>query len=175
MRAALFETQRLGAFALTADDQALYVALYTDPERLRFLLEALTHAQAARSFSGALAAASDPSNGTQWLVLKHAGASIGLCGITEWSAASQIAEVGILLLKSAQHQGFGVEGLRGTADWAFSALPANRVEVRYLRVNAAAHAMVERVGFLRDDLARIKDTCVAYFDRRRSGATVFSH
>jgi RimJ/RimL family protein N-acetyltransferase len=137
---------RLRAFA--ARDLALFRALYTDPETMRFIARPLSAPQATASFHATLLASRQAQN-FRFLAIaeRDGGAAIGLCSIRRVSRRARRAEVGIMLVSAARRRGYATEALATLIADAFRALPIDAVWVQYHRANAATARLFDSLGF----------------------------
>lgn len=144
-----WETGRLLLRPLDVGDEALFRALYTDVETMRFIAAPLSDGEAARMFHRILAAMATQPPTCKYLVMldRASRQAIGLCGLPRFDFSAARQEVGLVLTTSARSRGFAREGLTALVDRIFRALPADEVWARFSEENVAAHRLVVAAGF----------------------------
>ena len=141
-------TARLRLRALAAKDLALFRALYTDPETMRFIARPLSAPQATASFHATLMASQQAHNFRFLAIVERdGGTAVGLCSIRRVSRRARRAEVGIMLVRAARRKGYATEALAALIARAFRALPIDVVWVQYHRANAATARLFDSLGF----------------------------
>ena len=144
------DTERLHLRPLQMGDEALFHALYTDPDSMRFIAPPLSAAQAARYFRSTVAGMQ--TTPIRWLSLamlrKQSQQPVGICGVSDFDAAARRLEVGILLTAEARSQGIAREGLTALMNRLFELLPVD--ELTECRAGYTLRADAERDwGFCR--------------------------
>lgn len=124
-------------------DRALYVALYTDLETMRYIAPPLTVAIAQRSFAAAL---SSPAPVRRY-ALDHANEPIGL-GLIDASAGPRAPiEIGLLLRADRRGIGIGSAALAALVARAQRGQDREPVSVQFARHHPTAGRLVASVGF----------------------------
>ena len=139
-----FETARLRMRPLDASDEALYCALYTTPELMRFIGAPLSLEAAQRSFRSALR---KPAPRPQrWAVFDKADdRKIGQLGLV---GHGDRPEIGVMLLAPAHARGLGTEAMQGLVDHAFAAYGLQSICAQQQVVdNPTVIRMMTRLGF----------------------------
>jgi RimJ/RimL family protein N-acetyltransferase len=140
-----FETERLCACPVRAEDEELFCTLYSDAETMRHIGAPLTARAAAARFQSVVQA---PASAPYLFTLKPLeGNAVGLCGVVQICVAQRCAEVGMMLLPSERSRGYATEVLSALTGAAFAAFPIDRVWVQYAPAHHAAERLVVRVGF----------------------------
>jgi RimJ/RimL family protein N-acetyltransferase len=140
-----FETERLCACPVRAEDEALFCRLYSDAETMRHIGDPLTARAAAARFQRIVQA---PAGAPYLFTLNLPdGNAVGLCGVVQVCVAGRRAEVGMMLLPSDRSRGYATEVLSALTGAAFAAFPIDRVWVQYAPAHRAAERLVVRVGF----------------------------
>ncbi|MEO6065309.1 MAG: GNAT family N-acetyltransferase [Lysobacterales bacterium] len=144
-----FETARLRARRLCADDEPLFCSLYTDPDTMRFIGEPLSIACAARRFREVLALMRvDPPE--QWfcaLVDHKSNLELGLCGVARIDRMRGRAELGVILQKSARRRGLGREAWAGLVEATLGSLSIREVWAQYAPGHEAFDRIAAGLGF----------------------------
>ena len=83
------------------------------------------------------------------LVLERAsdGAFLGWCALNGWNPDHRSASLGYCLAQDAWGQGYATEAARALLEWAFEALPLNRVQAEADTRNPASARVLEKLGF----------------------------
>ena len=145
---ATLATARLLLRPLGPDDEALYVALYTDPATLRHVLAPQAPAAARRGFAAALAGlGSDEGQRGFWVMQARDGRALGLIGLHRDGPGA--AEVGVVLPPAWQGLGLATEAIAALADHAFATLGLARLHTRHDHDHALAAGLMARLGFER--------------------------
>jgi ribosomal-protein-alanine N-acetyltransferase len=146
--AAGFATLRLRAQPLAERDEDLYCTLYTDAELMRYVGTPLQPAAAQRSFRAALAAAAKARPVHLYLSLcpQDGGDAVGVCALRDIDATSERAELGLMLRRQTQAQGFACEALSGLIAWGFRRLPVQQLYSLTDPANLRARRLAVRAG-----------------------------
>lgn len=153
-----FETPRVKARLLCEDDLDLYLALYTDPEVMRYIGPVMGREEAGAVFSRVLNEnRRSDAKGRYW-ALKHrrTGQWLGQAALVRDAAVTARAEVGIMLLPLAQNAGIGLQTLQALVGLAASGDVISGVDelvARHSRMNDGAERLVKHIGFQRHDLS----------------------
>ena len=144
-----FETERLRMRLLQADDETLFLDLYTDAETMRHIGEPLSPERAARSFRKVLktASASPPERIFLAILEKASQRPLGTCAIVQFDGGMTRAEVGIMLVSGARAQGYSKECMTGLVTWAFAIFPIEEVWVQYSPGHSVAERSAISIGF----------------------------
>lgn len=147
-----FETPRVKARLLCEDDLDLYLALYTDPEVMRYVGNVLP-VDAIRELFDKVVISNrrETAAGRYWgITHRRMGAWLGQASLIRNGADPACAEIGIMLLPSAQHGGVGLQVLQALVDMALEGhvWPGLRELVtRNAADNLSAGRLVAHVGF----------------------------
>jgi RimJ/RimL family protein N-acetyltransferase len=138
-----FDSERLRMRLLEEGDEALYCALYTDPELMRHIAAPMTIEAAQRSFRTACKAQSPHKQ--RWIIqVRGEAAAVGLVALF---AEDDAAEMGVMLLGEAQGLGIATEAMAAVRDRAFLHGGLQRLWIRQQTSNGAVSPMMERLGF----------------------------
>jgi ribosomal-protein-alanine N-acetyltransferase len=85
---------------------------------------------------------------------KESGKVVGTLLLFRFEAASQRAEIGYVLARSVWGQGLMEEALRAVCAYSFSTFGMRRLEAEVDPSNAASHALLHRLGFVKEGLLR---------------------
>ncbi|MFD0726395.1 GNAT family N-acetyltransferase [Lysobacter brunescens] len=148
-----FETPRVKARLLCEDDLDLYLALYTDPEVMRYVGPVMGREEAEAQFRKALALnLEDAGRIRYWAAYTVESAGVSPLGIMSaalsWPGRSQV-EIGIMLLRHRQRGGLGRLLLTPLIDAIFdeAGFGVDVVTARHLSQNAAARELFSCLGF----------------------------
>lgn len=148
-----FETPRVKARLLCEDDLDLYLALYTDPEVMRYIGPVMGKESAADQFGKALALNREEARRVRyWSAYSVEDAVVSPLGILSavWREPRRSSvEIGIMLSGRMQRSGLGRQLLTGLIDVIFddAGLDVDVVTARYLSQNIAARKLFSCVGF----------------------------
>lgn len=156
-----FDTPLLRVRTMAASDQPLYRQFFSSKEIMQWIAEPLTDARLTSSFAAALqhnigAADELVAESRLFLVIaeRPAEAAIGLMAATfsaangTTSAASVNAEVGIMLLPSAQRKGLAHEAFAGLCHRLSQISLVNNIICNIAEGNLAAKKLVSGLGFV---------------------------
>ncbi|MBB6599500.1 GNAT family N-acetyltransferase [Luteimonas sp. MC1825] len=138
---------------LEARDEALYCALYGDPDTMRHVGPALAPEAGRTAFARVMAQlAARPPRAAYWLLPWRVAATVagppaGLMALQIHAGAGDAAEVGVLLPPGAQGAGVASAGIAALVDVAFTASPLLALWTRHVRDHAAAAGLMRRAGF----------------------------
>ncbi|HXS04584.1 MAG TPA: GNAT family N-acetyltransferase [Rhodanobacter sp.] len=153
------ETDALRLRPLMEIDEALFVALYTDPDTMRFIGSPWTPEEARRQFRKAIRQQGRSAPGSRYLVIarKNVLAPLGICGTSHYDPAIQRIEVGMVLLPEGRRLGVAREALMALVGLVFEEQLVGEVFARFTSENVAARNLVSRVGFRPDSIAMEKE------------------
>lgn len=144
----LIETPRLAMTPLVASDWPLFLQLRTDPGVMRYVGDIEDEVAIRARFDARCVPWTPPS--AHWLCLvvrdRLHGRALGLQGFCATPADNR-AELGYLLLPSAQGQGFGLESLRGVTGFAFGEAGYHKLTATVTAGNMASAKMLAKAGF----------------------------
>ncbi|ALN61366.1 acetyltransferase family protein [Lysobacter antibioticus] len=152
----VLSTQRLLLRPLAAADAGALMAIYADPEVMRYgssppwdSIEK-ADAQIVRDRE-AMAAGHFLRLGLQRV---DDGALIGTCTLFNLDPPCRRAEIGYALAVSAWSRGYMCEALPALIDFGFEAMDLNRIEADIDPRNTASTKSIERQGFVREGYLR---------------------
>jgi RimJ/RimL family protein N-acetyltransferase len=128
---------------LASEDRALFCALYTDSETMRFVRRPLSRTAALADFRQTLRA-THTSRGPWFFALQAGATPIGLGAIHR---IANRAESGLILTSAARGRGYAPHALGSLIDAAFRALPIDLIWVQYHKANAAAARLCDILAF----------------------------
>lgn len=134
---------------MTQSDEALFHALYTDPETMRFVGAAWTPAEAAKRFRRILQRGQESTPADRYLVIvgESMPDPLGICGSSHYDPVAMRVEVGVMLSPQGRRLGVGRAALGALVDYMFRESPAVEVYARFAAVNRAAGNVMARAGF----------------------------
>jgi ribosomal-protein-alanine N-acetyltransferase len=138
--AAGLETPRTSLRPISVGDADLVYATLQDPRVTRYLDQPPPSLEAARAMIEVMAA---PETGRWWVVRARDGRALGFAGLNRLYTPG----VGIVLDPAAWGHGLATEVLGAVVRYALEAMRLSRVEAQVHEDNAAARAVVERLGF----------------------------
>ena len=152
MKQGTIATARLRLRALAATDHALFRALYTDSEVMRFIGRPLSAAEAAASFRATLRATRRPPGPRFFAIVEKRGRrAIGLCSIQPVELRERSVEIGIMLGRDVRRRHYASEALSALVAAALRTLPIDTVWVQYRRANGGAARLFDALGFSKAD------------------------
>ncbi len=107
----VISTSRLLIRPLAAQDEQLYLDLYTNAKTMAFVGEALQPEKAKNSFQIALRLNAKTPFNRLFLTIVDQGRCAGLCAINQWNIETAEVEVGILLQRPWHGKGYASEAL----------------------------------------------------------------
>lgn len=127
------ESARLRMRALSPDDAALYVRLYTDAETMRFIGTPLSPERAAASFRKALAGMNRSPIKQLYLTVmeKSSNTDVGICSLQNFDAQRRSVQAGVMFVARARAQGYSKEGFIGLIQQVFARLPVDELWVQF--------------------------------------------
>jgi RimJ/RimL family protein N-acetyltransferase len=142
-------TPRLHLRTLSRADERLYCSLYTDAGVMRHVTEPLTPEAAQRAFQAVLRQmAVVPAQSCYWILAPRAGGDdFGVMALVPDHGGAESAEVGVLLVGSAECRGYATESIAALADAVFAGPAQQRLWTRHARDNAAVVALMHKLGF----------------------------
>ena len=157
-----FYSPRLQMRPLAEGDDAIYLALYTDPDVMTHIAAPLVPDVARAGFERSCHLNAEPGGWvSRWAVLDRAsGAALGLLAVLRDPGDPGTAEIGVMLLPAAQGRGFAREVVGALVALVFSACPGiDRVWARHRVDHAAAAALMRAVGFPVESACGKRATC----------------
>ena len=88
------------------------------------------------------------------ITLRGDGRLIGGCGILPGRPGGDEYELGYVLHRAHWRRGYGREAVRALRDLAFDRLAARRVFARIFPANVGSIALIESLGFVREEVRR---------------------
>jgi RimJ/RimL family protein N-acetyltransferase len=152
-----FETPRVKARLLCEDDLDLYLALYTDPEVMRYIGPVLGREEVLAVFETSLGHNRRlGARALYWRVfdLNDDDASIGLASLVRENSHGVTADVGLMLSGDVQRSGLGQHCLSAMIGNCLSghwSLGISEVMARHAKLHVAARRLVESLGFVGEE------------------------
>jgi len=142
------ETGRFRMRPLSAEDAALYVALYTDPELMRHVAEPLETGAALQAFTKVASFNRLESEDYRtWVVVEKAeGHEIGLLALV---ARDAMHEIGALIWPKHHNGGVATEIIRRLMDFAFTEGGCETVFTSHRVENGGAEGLMRKLDFQR--------------------------
>jgi RimJ/RimL family protein N-acetyltransferase len=153
-----FETPRVKARLLCEDDLDLYLALYTDPEVMRYIGPVLGGEDVLAVFENSLGHNRRlGARALYWRVFDRSNddASVGLASLVRENSHGVAADVGLMLSGGVQRSGLGQHCLSAMIGNCLSGswgLGISEVMARHVERHAAAKRLVESLGFVGEGL-----------------------
>lgn len=150
----LFETARLWVRRFADSDLSSFLAYRNDPQiALYQSWEHVTEPEAA-DFIAEQQILLWGLRGTGYqfaLEQKESSVLVGDCYLKVEVGSAKEAEIGYTLASAFHRQGLGTEAVRGLLDYAFSTFDLGRVTATTDERNAASIALLEKVGFVKEE------------------------
>lgn len=155
-RISTLDTPRLLLRPLRNDDADALLAIFSDPEVMRYWnTPPWTTRQDALAFiAGTTAALAEGATLALGIVRKADQQLIGKCLLASYAPASRRAELGFGIARQAWGQGHVQEAAGALITHAFDALGLRRIEAEIDPANLASARALERLGFQREGLLR---------------------
>ena len=136
---------------LSAEDESLYVSLYSDEETMRFIGAPLSAERAAKSFRMALAGMEhQPIERVFLTVIEQASLrSVGICSLQNWDPRRRSVQAGVMFISSARAMGYSKDAFVGLIPRVFAELPVDELWVQFAAGHLAVQRAVISVGFTR--------------------------
>ncbi len=117
-------------------------------------------AEASYRYAEASAADWDSARACRFAIRERAGKRlVGVVGLEAFAHLHQSVELGYWLRNDTTGKGFMTEAARGVVGWAFGPLGAHRVRVAAATDNHASLAVIRRLGFHFEGIARQAERC----------------
>lgn len=135
---------------IAVEDESLYCRLYTDADVMRHIGVPLDAQTARRRFQRALRATHrlEFKQRVITLIERSCRATIGIFDIQRASDDPVAAEVGTMLVRQAQRQGYVPECLRALMSHAFVTETLTEIRARAAADNAPVERILTRLGFV---------------------------
>jgi RimJ/RimL family protein N-acetyltransferase len=164
VRARPLESARLVLSPIEAVDAAeLWVAVDASRPHLEPWLPWVPYnndAEASQRYAEASALDWDHGRACRFIIRdKKTRALYGVVGLEVFAHIHQNAELGYWLRKEATGQGYMTEACRQVLAWAFSRLNMHRIRVAAATDNHPSLAVIQRLGFRFEGLAREAERC----------------
>ncbi len=169
-----FTTERLLIRPIQAQDQALYISLYTDAKIMQHIGAPLSLQAAEKAFNSTLnvmnkvisSAANKakskkkPKTMTWVMVTLDNQQSIGIQAL-HWQG-DDCAEIGIMLLNQTKGKGLATEAMSTLIKYGFEYYGLNTINIRYFKENFAMTAIAKKMGFINKANAQVIDEKTQY-------------
>jgi RimJ/RimL family protein N-acetyltransferase len=149
-----FETPRVKARLLCEDDLDLYLALYADPEVMRYIGPVLGREEVLAVFETSLGHNRRlGARALYWRVFDRSNddASVGLASLVRENSHGVAADVGLMLSCGVRRSGLGqhcLSAMIGNCLSGFWGLGISEITARHVELHAAAKRLVESLGFV---------------------------
>jgi RimJ/RimL family protein N-acetyltransferase len=142
-------TPRLAYRLLSVEDESLYCELYADPEVMRYVGTPLSRERALVSFGKALALTQQAyfQRRVTAIVERSTEKVIGISSIHMIDGERRSAQVGSMLVSSAQAKGYGVEYSKALIAHAFKTRPVEKLRAQVAVGNSVTEGLVTELGF----------------------------
>lgn len=140
-------SERLGFRTWRSDDIELAVALWGDPEVVRFISTG-PHSRAAIEERLAREIASQAEHGVQYwpIFLRESGDHVGCCGLRSYRPS--VPELGVHIRSGFWRRGFAAEAARAVIAHAFDRLGASALFAGHNPNNTASRDLLRSLGFV---------------------------
>lgn len=146
----IIQTERLLIRPLTAEDQQLYLDLYTDPAIMRFVCPAFATQKATDSFLIAVRLNKKTPFKRLFLAILDQGKAAGICAISQWQLESSTVELGLMLKQPWHANGYAVESFSALIQRVTQCFRGAKIWVDIDPDNIAAVKVGIKTGFRSD-------------------------
>ncbi|MGL1957350.1 MAG: GNAT family N-acetyltransferase [Colwellia sp.] len=153
-----FTTERLLIKPLTKQDEALYVSLYTDNKVMRSIGCTLSEKKAKAAFNRTLTIMKKPKPSIiTWVIISLSdNKPIGIQALHWRNTKNEhfhtpeinAADIGIMLLTTANGQLFPEEAMGALIEYAFHYLLVKQINAFYAKKNLATKRFIKKLGFV---------------------------
>jgi ribosomal-protein-alanine N-acetyltransferase len=142
-------TERLRLRRLTYDDADALMAIFGDPQVLRYLNdEPMDTPEKARGLVDWVDDQFNQHKGVNWgITLKGDDYVIGMCGNYAWHRGNRRVDIGYHLLPLHWGRGYATEATRANLAWCFENLNVHRVQADCTDGNLASERVLLKCGF----------------------------
>jgi len=142
-------TERLRLRAITEADTPSMIAIFGDPQVLRFLDgEPITTPERAEGLVRWFAGNFERREAIRWGITLHRDDTvIGTCGFHRWDRSHFHVEIGYDLASAYWGRGYMTEAMREVIGWCFSHLGVHRIEGDCTDGNLASERVMRKLGF----------------------------
>jgi ribosomal-protein-alanine N-acetyltransferase len=143
-------TERLHLRQVTAADAADYFLMRSDEDVMRFIPRPLAQIpDDARKVIDLISEGIQKNETINWgLELKSKPGLIGICGYVRSAPENYRAEIGYILHRDYQRQGFMQEALEKIIDFGFRTMKLHSIEAVIMAKNIASAQLVEKNKFI---------------------------
>lgn len=159
----ILTTERLRLRQLTHDDADAIMALYSDPEVVRYITvdQPFATREEAVTMIDWLNAFFDKHDGVRWAItLPGEDVLIGTCGFHYWSRENRRTDIGYDLRTPYWGRGYMTEVGRALVTWCFENLNLHRVQADCTDGNMGSQRVLEKLGFTFEGLWR--ESCLEH-------------
>lgn len=149
-------THRLHLREITQGDVHEMFATLGDPDLMKWFGDPTPNLAATAEVIDTLASwRTLPDPGVRWgLERKAQPGLVGSCGLFRWVRRHRTCVIGYELARQAQGQGLMHEALSCAIDWGWEHMDLVRIVAHIHPDNVASQAVVDKLGFEREGLAR---------------------
>lgn len=153
----LLETERLILRRITLDDADNFVALFGDPEVMRFhSFPPVTNHEEGLARATFFVERWEKREGFDWAITLPAEGDrfIGITGWGAWNQTDRHVDVGWSVLRSHWGRGYATEAARANISWCFENLHVHRVTADCTDGNIASETVMRKCGFTHEGTFR---------------------
>lgn len=145
----LLATDRLRLRQLGADDVEAVMALFGDPQILRFLNQSPTDTpDKALALIDWLNGHYARHEAVQWAItLRDTDRMIGTCGVYGWEREHRRVDIGYHILYQEWGKGYATEATHAMIDWSFANLDLHRIQADCTDGNTGSERVMLKCGF----------------------------
>jgi [ribosomal protein S5]-alanine N-acetyltransferase len=155
------ETKRLHLRQITRADAQAFIALYSDPEVLRYIIvePPCTTVEQALEMISWMNGHFESRNAVRWGITERDGDDtlIGTCGFHYYAPEHRRVDVGYDLQKAYWGKGYVTEAAGAVVRWCFENLNLHRIQADCTAGNIGSERVLEKLGFTYEGLWRERD------------------
>jgi ribosomal-protein-alanine N-acetyltransferase len=145
----ILTTPRLRLRQLTHEDADGMMAIFGDPEMMRYLKQPLrdTHEKAIELIDLLMDWYQKQESINWGITLPDDDHLIGMCGMADWERDDRRVDIGYQIIRAHWGKGYATEAARAIIGWCFENLDLHRVQADCTDGNIASEKVMLKCGF----------------------------